>query len=89
MITDDAAAEDGLRQLSAVVVRKPYPSIERLRDMQRIMSIVEPKVRDVEITSVVEDRFVRSLDRSGFIDSIYAACNTPDQEGRFNAAFGG
>jgi ABC-type nitrate/sulfonate/bicarbonate transport system substrate-binding protein len=31
----DAAAENGLSELSKILVRKPYPSVERLRNMQR------------------------------------------------------
>jgi ABC-type nitrate/sulfonate/bicarbonate transport system substrate-binding protein len=75
LITDHAAAEDGLLQLSKVMTRKPYPSIERLCNMQRIMSTVDPKVLQVDIQGLVDDRFVRNLDQSGFIDSTYAAYN--------------
>jgi hypothetical protein len=42
-IVDDAAAEAGLVQLSKIIVRKPYPSVENLRNMQRIMRIADPK----------------------------------------------
>lgn len=72
-ITDDAAAEDGVLQLSRVLNRKPLPSADRLRNMQRIIATVDPKVRLVEVQDLIDDRLVQKLDRSGFIDSTYAA----------------
>jgi ABC-type nitrate/sulfonate/bicarbonate transport system substrate-binding protein len=77
MITDDAAAEDGLLQLSKVIVRKPYPSAERLRNMQRIMSIADPKALEVDVTDLIDSRFVKKLDENGFIDGAYAALGAP------------
>lgn len=71
-IVDDTAAESGLTELSNVISRKPYPPIERLRDMQRLMLTARPAVRDVSVADVVDDRFVRKLDESGFIDRTYA-----------------
>ena len=73
MITDNAAADAGLLQLSKVIVRKPYPSAERLLNMQRIMSIVAPTAMNVKVTDLIEDRFVKKLDESGFIDAAYAS----------------
>jgi ABC-type nitrate/sulfonate/bicarbonate transport system substrate-binding protein len=71
-ITDDAAAESGLAELSDVLSRKPYPSLERLKDMQRIMLPARPNVGGVSIEEVLDDQFVRKLDENGFIDRTYA-----------------
>jgi ABC-type nitrate/sulfonate/bicarbonate transport system substrate-binding protein len=73
MITDGGAAESGLLELLNTVVRKPYPSVERLCDMQRVMSAGKPDVLRVSIKELVHDRVVRKLDQDGFIDRIYAA----------------
>ncbi len=35
-VTDSAAAKESLNQLSLVLTRKPYPSLERLRNMQEL-----------------------------------------------------
>jgi ABC-type nitrate/sulfonate/bicarbonate transport system substrate-binding protein len=72
MIVDDAAAEEGLVQLSKIIVRKPYPSLERLRNMQRIMQIADPRAIGVDVANLVDNRFVKKLDESGFIDAAYA-----------------
>ena len=46
-----------------------------MKDMQRIMALHDPKVLNVKVEDMIEDRFVRRLDRSGVID-------------RFNSAYG-
>jgi ABC-type nitrate/sulfonate/bicarbonate transport system substrate-binding protein len=71
-ITDDAIAENALHELSRILARKPYPSIEHLRNMQRIMSTVNPRVLGVTMEDMLHDDFVRRLDASGAIDRICA-----------------
>jgi ABC-type nitrate/sulfonate/bicarbonate transport system substrate-binding protein len=73
MLTDTVAAESGLVELSRVVARRPYPSIERLRNMQRTMSLYKSTVRGVVIEDLVDNRFVRKLDENRFIERTYAA----------------
>lgn len=48
-LTDDAAAQRGLRELKAMPARKPYPSASRLRDMQRIMTKARPSVASLAV----------------------------------------
>lgn len=72
-VTSDAAAEDGLAQLTKITVRKPYPSVERLRNMQRVMTIADPKAAEVNVSALVDDSFVKKADQSGMIDRAYAA----------------
>jgi len=73
MLTDTVAAERGLVELSKVIARKPYPSIERLHNMQRVMSLSKPVVSGVVIEDLVDSRFVRKLDENRFIERTYAA----------------
>ena len=73
MINDNNAAETGLLELSKAIVRKPYPSVERLRDMQRVMSAAKPTVSGVSIEALIHGGVVRKLDEEGFIDRTYAA----------------
>jgi ABC-type nitrate/sulfonate/bicarbonate transport system substrate-binding protein len=67
----DAAAEKGLSELSKILVRKPYPSIERLRNMQRVMAAVDPNAAALDVGTLIDDRFVKKLDQEGFIDRVY------------------
>lgn len=69
-LTDLAAAErayEDLRDLN----RKPYPTVERLRSIQKVMALHEPKVLDLKVEDMIDDRVVRQLDQSGVVDRLY------------------
>jgi ABC-type nitrate/sulfonate/bicarbonate transport system substrate-binding protein len=70
-LSDDGAAERGLRELVQTLARRPYPSVDRLRNMQRMMAKAKPEVLSLTIEAVVDDRLVRKLDATGYIDQIY------------------
>ncbi|MGH7772699.1 MAG: ABC transporter substrate-binding protein [Candidatus Binatia bacterium] len=70
-ISDPAVAEEGYQEHLASLNRKPYPSIEGLRNVQRLMALQNPKVANLKAEDLVEDRFLRKLDESGFIDRLY------------------
>jgi hypothetical protein len=70
-VTSDAAGEDGLTELSKIIVRKPYPSVERLRNMQRVMKAADPKAAEVDVAALVDGQFVRKADQEGIIDRAY------------------
>jgi ABC-type nitrate/sulfonate/bicarbonate transport system substrate-binding protein len=71
--TDAAAAEEGYADLHRAMDRKPYPSPEGLRNVQRLMALRSPKVGELKIENVIDSRIIRKLDESGFIDRAYAA----------------
>jgi ABC-type nitrate/sulfonate/bicarbonate transport system substrate-binding protein len=68
-----ASAEEGYQDLLRGVDRKPFPSLEGLRNTQRLMKITSPKVGEVKVEDVLDNRIIRKLDESGFIDRAYAA----------------
>ena len=51
--------------------RVPYIRREGLTSLMQILAESDPKMAAVKIDSLVEDRFVRDLESSGFIKSIY------------------
>jgi hypothetical protein len=53
--------------------RKPYPTLEGLRNIQRLMALQNPKVAGVRVEELIESRFIRKLDESGFIEKVTAA----------------
>ena len=71
--TDAAAAEEGYADLHRAMDRKPYPSPDGLRNVQRLMALRSPKVGDIKVENVIDNRIIRRLDESGFIDKAYAA----------------
>jgi len=72
-IADPAVAESGYRDHLLTLNRKPYPSLDGLRNAQRFMSQQNPKVAALKVEDLVDGRFVRKLDESGFIDALYGA----------------
>ena len=71
-ITDGAAAERGYESFLRNLNRKPYPIVERLQNLQRIMALHEPKVLNLKADDLIDDRFIRKLDKSGVIDRLYS-----------------
>lgn len=71
-MNDQAAAEEGYQDQIATLTRKPYPSIEGLRNAQRLMAQQNPKIGAVKIEDIADARFIKKLDESGFIDKLYA-----------------
>ena len=74
---DQAAVEDGYQDQLLTLNRKPYPSLEGLRNAQRLMALQNPKIGALKIEDLVDSRFVRKLDESGFIDRLYGAPQPP------------
>ena len=72
-MTDQAAAEEGYQDQLLTLNRKPYPSLEGLRNAQRLMALQNPKIGILKVAELVDSRFVRRLDESGFIDRLYGA----------------
>ncbi|MGH7870790.1 MAG: ABC transporter substrate-binding protein [Candidatus Binatia bacterium] len=66
-------AEDGYQDHLVTLNRKPYPSLDGLRNAQRLMAQQNPKIVALKVDELIDARFVRKLDESGFIDRLYAA----------------
>jgi ABC-type nitrate/sulfonate/bicarbonate transport system substrate-binding protein len=75
-ISDVGPAEDGYRDLLNTMSRKPYPGIDGLHNVQRLMKVQNPRIADVKIEDLVDSRFIRKLDESGFIDSLFSTSAT-------------
>jgi NitT/TauT family transport system substrate-binding protein len=71
-ITDATAAESAYQNFSSRVIRKPYSSVDAMRNMQRVMALHDPKVLNLKLADLIEERFVRKLDESGMIDRLYS-----------------
>jgi len=67
---DDDGKEIAYNDMLTGLARKPYPSVEGLRNIQRLMAELNPKVAKIDIRQLNMDRFVRALDQSGFIDKV-------------------
>ena len=70
---DAAAAEEGYMDMLRGVDRKPLASLEGMRNLQRLLRPRNPKIGEVKVEDVIDNRIMRKLDESGFIDRTYAA----------------
>jgi hypothetical protein len=55
------------------VDHKPFPSLDGLRNVQRMLKTRNPKIGEVKTEEVIDVRIMRKLDESGFIDRAYAS----------------
>jgi NitT/TauT family transport system substrate-binding protein len=70
-ITDPSIAEQGYVDFTKTVDRRPYPSLDGLRNIQKLMKPRNPKLEKVRPEDVIDDRLLRKLDESGFITDMY------------------
>ena len=70
-MSDPSLIEEGYQDQLLTLARKPYPSLDGLRNAQRLMALQNPKLAKLRVEDIVEPRFVRKLDESGFIDRLY------------------
>jgi ABC-type nitrate/sulfonate/bicarbonate transport system substrate-binding protein len=71
-ISDAAFAEEGYQDLVRNMARKPYPAVDGLRNVQRFTKAQNPRIAEVNVDELIDNRFIRKLDESGFIDRLYA-----------------
>jgi ABC-type nitrate/sulfonate/bicarbonate transport system substrate-binding protein len=70
-LNDPAMLEEGYQDLLVGFEKKPYASAEGLRNIQRMMGNLNPNVSRVKVDELIDNRFVRKLDESGYIDGLY------------------
>jgi NitT/TauT family transport system substrate-binding protein len=71
-LSDATMANDGLDDYVSRVDRKPYVSMEGLRNIQRLMKLRNPKIAEVKLERLIDESILRELDKSGFIDQAFA-----------------
>jgi len=72
-IGDPATAEEGYQDLITGLDRKLLPSIDGLRNTQRLLKPRNPKLETIKVEELIDDRIIRKLDDSGFIARLQAA----------------
>ncbi|MSP37609.1 MAG: ABC transporter substrate-binding protein [Deltaproteobacteria bacterium] len=69
-ITDPTAAEDGLQDLLKRIDKKLFPSLDGLRNIQRLLQTRNSKIGQIKLQEVIDDSLVRELEKSGFNDRV-------------------
>ncbi|MBI4523535.1 MAG: ABC transporter substrate-binding protein [Deltaproteobacteria bacterium] len=71
-ISDPALAEEGYADVAGhFESRRPYPSLDGLRNMQQLMRAQNPRLADIKLDDLVDNTFVRNLEESGFIAQLH------------------
>jgi NitT/TauT family transport system substrate-binding protein len=71
-VTDPALAARGYEDLLQATDRKPFPSLEGLRNVQRLMRLQNPAVAGLKTENLVDGKLIKELDDSGFINQLYS-----------------
>ena len=72
-ITDSSVAEQGYRDLVQISDSKPYVSLDGLRNIQRLIKIQNPIVGNVKVEDLIDNRPLKKLEDSGFIQKTFSA----------------
>ena len=70
-IKDTLTAEEGYHDAVRTMARKPYPAVEGMRNVQRLLKSQNPRIGDVNVEDLVDSRYIRRLEESGFFERIY------------------
>lgn len=65
-------AEEGYKDMVTGLDRKPYASPAGVTNVIRLMKRTNPKVENVKPETLIDDRILKKLDQSGFIDEMMA-----------------
>ena len=65
-------AEEGFVDMLIGMDKKPFPSMDGLRNIQRLMKLRNPKMAGIKLEDLVDDQILRRLDDSGYIDKLFA-----------------
>jgi ABC-type nitrate/sulfonate/bicarbonate transport system substrate-binding protein len=67
----DSRLQDHLYSMLEILPRKPYPAAEGIRKAMKLYGGFFPQLREHRVEEFIDDSFVRELDESGYIDSLY------------------
>jgi NitT/TauT family transport system substrate-binding protein len=70
-ITDPSAAELAYLDIVNIMDRKPFPSVEGLRNVHRLYRSHDPRVANVKPDELIDNRILNKLEKVGFIDELY------------------
>jgi NitT/TauT family transport system substrate-binding protein len=69
-ISATTAAKETLQDIDKLIARRPYPDVEGLKNIQRVMRH-NPGVARVKVADLVDERIYRKLEETHFIERLY------------------
>jgi ABC-type nitrate/sulfonate/bicarbonate transport system substrate-binding protein len=70
-LPDSAAGEEGYQDVIKNTEKRPFPNLEGLRNIQRLMKLRTPGAEKIKVEEMIDDRILRRLEQSGFIDRLF------------------
>jgi hypothetical protein len=77
-VKDSLTAQEGYQDTVRTMTCKPYPAIERMRNVQRLLKTQNPRVGDVNLEDLFDNLYIRKLDESDFLERIGVKCTWPE-----------
>ena len=71
-LEDAKVGEEGYQDLMTSIERKPFPSLDGLRNIRRLMATQNPKAANVKVEDLIDNRIIRKLDENGYMDKVAA-----------------
>lgn len=69
-LRDPAMAADGLQDYVSGVERKPFVSLDGLKNIQRFMKERNPKVAQINLDRLIDESYLREFEKSGYLDQL-------------------
>jgi ABC-type nitrate/sulfonate/bicarbonate transport system substrate-binding protein len=71
-LSDPSLAEEGYADVIKEFEPKPYPPLEGLKNMQRLLALQNPRLADINPATLMDTTFMRRLEENGFIAQLQA-----------------
>jgi NitT/TauT family transport system substrate-binding protein len=69
-LSNPSEADEAYKAVVNVYERLPYPTADGMKRLHGLLTIVNPKLVDAKVETMIDDSFVRKLDTSGFAQSV-------------------
>jgi ABC-type nitrate/sulfonate/bicarbonate transport system substrate-binding protein len=69
-LADSAPAEEGYNEVIKELELKPYPSVEGMKNMQRLLQTQNPRLGDLNPATLIDLTLIRKLEDSGFFAQL-------------------
>lgn len=65
-------AEEGYKDMLLGLERNPVPSVEGLKNIQRLMKSRNPRMAELKVEALIDASFMHRLEETGFINKLYS-----------------
>ena len=69
-LSNASEADEAYKAVIGVSERLPYPTADGMKRLHGLLTIVNPKLVDAKVETMIDDSFVRRLDTSGFAQAL-------------------